>query len=162
MLPRKRALIRLLVVGCLGTCFMLGGGPYPVVSRAQTKSSADKPQMDTIQISMERTGGYGGTHELFNIYPDGRITNTAGQVQQVPAQALESIRRKVETLDIPKSCDIRVSGGLCSDCFQYLMIFFGSSGMKRTIVIDDPIYGSDSLSSVAKDVRDLVLGLKWK
>jgi hypothetical protein len=50
MLPRKRALIRLLVVGCLGTCFMLGGGPYPVVSRAQTKSSADKPQMDTIQI----------------------------------------------------------------------------------------------------------------
>jgi hypothetical protein len=46
--------------------------------------------------------------------------------------------------------------------FQYLMIFFGSSGMKRTIVIDDPIYGSDSVSSVAKDVRDLVLGLKWK
>jgi hypothetical protein len=141
---------------------MLGDGPYAVFSRAQTKSSADKPQMDTIQISIECSGGYAGTHELFNIYPNGRITNAAGQAQQVPVQALESVRRKAETLDIPKSCDIRVSEGLCSDCFQYRIIFFGSSGMKRTLIIDDPINGSDSVSKVAKEVRDLVLDLKWK
>lgn len=162
MLPRQRALIRLFVVACLGTCFMLGDGPHAVLSRAQTKSSADKPQTDTIQISMESSGGYAGTYESFNIYPDGRITNAAGQAQQVPVQALESVWRKAETLDIPKSCDIRVSEGLCSDCFQYRIIFFSSSGMKRTLIIDDPINGSDSVSGIAKDVRNLVLGLKWK
>ncbi len=82
--------------------------------------------------------------------------------QQAPAQALDAIRRKVETLDVPKSCDIRVSGGPCSDCFQYRILLFGSSGMRRTLVLEDPINGSDSVSRIAKDVRDLVFGLKWK
>jgi hypothetical protein len=32
----------------------------------------------------------------------------------------------------------------------------------KTLVLEDPMAGSDSVSRIAKELRDLVLGLKWK
>lgn len=161
MSPRMKISIRLLAVTCLGSCFLLGVESHPLFSQAQTKPAAEQMQAGNSLISIERTGGIAGIHERFSIYQDGRVTNAAGQAQQMPAQALEAIRRRVEALDVPKSCEIRVTGGLCSDCFQYIIILTGPSG-KRTLVLEDPMAGSDSVSRIARELRDLVLGLKWK
>jgi hypothetical protein len=161
MLPRMKISIRLLAITCFGSCFLLGLESHPPHSQAQTKPAAAPMQSGAFLISIERTGGIAGIYEKFSINPDGRVTNAAGEMQQIPAQALEAIRRRVEALDVPKSCNIRVTGGLCSDCFQYVIILIGSSG-RRTLVFEDPISGSDSVSSIARELRDLVLGLKWK
>jgi hypothetical protein len=138
------------------------GGPCLAFLGSQARSTAGPHQADTILISVQRMGGYGGTYEQFDIYADGRVTNAAGQVQHVPVPALEGIRRRAEVLDVPHICDIRASAGLCSDCFQYRIVFSGPSGMKRTFVFHGPMSGSDSVSKIARDVRDLVTGLKWK
>jgi hypothetical protein len=156
-----KILIRPLAITCLGSCFLLGMESHPLFPQIQAKTAAEQMQTGSFIISVERTGGIAGIHEKFSIYPDGRVTNAVGQTQQMPAQALEAIRRRVEALDVPKSCEIRVTGGLCSDCFQYRIILTGPSGT-RTLVLEDPMAGSDSVSRIARELRDLVLGLKWK
>jgi hypothetical protein len=161
MSPRMKFSIRLLAVTCLGWCFLPSVKLHPLFSQTQTKPGAEQMHMGGLLISIERWGGYAGIHEKFSIYPDGRVTDAAGQTQQMPAQALEAIRRRVEALDVPKSCEIRVTGGVCSDCFQYIIILTGPAG-KRTLVLEDPMAGSDSVSGIARELRDLVLGLKWK
>ena len=160
MTPRMKSMTHLLAVACLGSHCFLGGEAHLLFPKAQTKPPTKQMQQGIFLFSVERTGGFAGLHEKFNISPDGRVTNETGQTQQIPAQALEGIRRRVAELDVPKSCEIRVSATPCSDCFQYRIILFSPSGT-RTLVLEDPIIGADSVSRIAKDLSDLVFGLKW-
>jgi hypothetical protein len=161
MLPQMKNILRLLAVAFLGSCFLPAVESHPRFPEAQAKPAAEPPRTGSVSISFERMGGFAGIYEKYSIYPDGHVTNEAGQTQQVPVQALEGIRRRVEALDLPKSCEIRVSAAPCSDCFQYRIVLLGSAGLK-TLVLYDPMTGFDSISKIARELRDLVLGLKWK
>lgn len=161
MTSRMKTLIRLVAVICLGSHFLPGVELQPLSLQARANPSVEQPRSGVVLFIIERYGGFAGIREKFNINQDGRVTNEMGQTHQISADALEGIRRKVAALDVPKSCEIRVTPVPCSDCFQYRITLFGASG-RRTIILDDPLSGSDSVSKIAKDLRDLVLGLKWK
>ncbi len=162
MTQKTTVLLRLVSVVSLAMIIMPVVNSRPLGSGSQAAPSAERLQTGSLLIRMVRTGGYTGTEERFDIYLDGHVTNAAGQTQRVPPQAVQEIQHRVEKLDLPNSCEVRVTGSPCTDCFAYRIVLIGSSGMKRTLVLEDPMTGSDSISRIARDIRGILSSLKWK
>ena len=123
---------------------------------------AGPEQPDHVLVTLERYGGFAGVHEKFEIHEDGRISNSGGAVRRISIPQLQSIRRKITALDLPRSCQIELPKGMCSDCFEYRITFRSPSG-KIVLHLDEPqMQAQDSISRLARSILDLILGLKWR
>jgi len=139
---------------CILAALWIGSGPNP--------PQEEHEQRDAALVSLERSGGFAGVQEKYEIYEDGRIINSRGTTIRVPAARVESILRRIAALDLPDSCRIQIPTGLCSDCFYYRITMRSRTGKIVLRFDEQQIEGRDSLSRIARNVRDLVFGQKWK
>ncbi len=123
---------------------------------------AGPEQADHVLVIFERYGGFAGVHEKFEIHEDGRISNSQGAVRRIPIPQLQSIRRKITALDLPGSSRIELPKGMCSDCFEYRIIFRSPSGKIVLHLNETQMQAQDSISRLARGIQDLILGLKWR
>jgi hypothetical protein len=135
---------------------------HVLAQQDRTKSARGDNQRGNMLVSIVRSGGFAGIHETFAIYPDGKATNPEGKMQQIQAKSLDSILRQIGALDLPRSCQIVFPPSSCSDCFQYRITLTGSNGTRTLILDETQIGGWDSVSKLAREIRDLIAELKWK
>jgi hypothetical protein len=154
MLKRRGFLIHLFAI--------LGIGFYPFADLQSQTPLKESGQPDGLLVHIVRSGGFAGLREEFRIFRDGRVVNSEGTIRRIAQAELQPIARMMTPLDLPNSCQIDLPKGLCSDCYYYQITFRSPSGA-RVLTLDNlQMEGHDNLSKLAKSIRDLVSGLKWK
>ena len=160
MLTKTRVTIRLMAVTWL--CLCSYAFAQTSVPQEQLKPAARPSRPGIALVTVERYGGYAGVHDRYDIYLDGRVFSIEGDVRQVSPQEVAAIQKRIKALDLPRSCQVVYQAGLCSDCFRYRITLFDAAG-NRALTLEEPqLGGQDTVSKLAKDLRDLVSGLKWK
>lgn len=162
MPTEARSSVGLLAVACLAFAPLLYAGPPAQIKQDLPKPAAKSlPPVNLLAI-IERTGGYAGFYDRFEISQDGKVSNSEGKTMQIAVQELAAIRRRIGTLDVPGSRRIDYMHELCSDCFHYRITLMGSNGAIVLELLEPQLGGPDSVSKLARDLRDLVVSLKWK
>jgi hypothetical protein len=162
MRTRKESLICLFAVAWLGLCPPLRAEVHMFSQQVGSQPVTDPMPKGSLLASLQRSGGYAGIHDTFYIYQDGTVADDKGTTRQLQAAVLKSIREKITALDLPTSCRIILPAWLCSDCFHYRITLVDSSGTKVLSMNELQMSGSDSVSELARDLRDIVLNMKWK
>ena len=126
----------------------------------KSQPGLQESEMPEVLATVERFGGFAGVHDEFTLYRDGKVTNAEGAIYQLPGAELKAIVERMRGLDLPKSCQIVFPTGFCSDCFQYRITLRHPSG-QRVISMDTlQMAGTDSISTLARIIRDLVSRIK--
>jgi hypothetical protein len=124
--------------------------------------SEEEGPREGVPIKFERFGGFAGVHEKYEIYQDGRISDSKGRITRVPLARVESLIHRIRALDIPNSRRIDLPAEMCSDCFHYRITMRDRSG-KIVLSINEPqMGGNDGVSNLARSIRDFVFAQKWK
>jgi hypothetical protein len=154
MLKRRGFLIHLFAT--------LGVGFYPFADLQSQTPLKESGQLNELLVHIVWSGGFAGLREDFRIFRDGRVVNSEGMIRRITQAQLQPIARMMTVLDLPNSCQIDLPKGLCSDCYYYRIAFMNPSGARILTMDDLQMAGRDSLSKLAKSIRDLISGLRWK
>ena len=149
MVIRRELLIQLCIVLWLGFC-------PPLQSQTTPSESAGSEVLATV----ERSGGFAGIHEEFTIFKVGRVVKDSGATYRIPHTELHVLIRGMMELDVPKSCRIGISAGLCFDCFVYRITLRYPSGSRVITLNELGVAGYESASTLARSLRALVSKLK--
>jgi hypothetical protein len=107
-----------------------------------------------------RSGGFAARQETFRVYQNGKVASSTGATRRIPSAEVHSLIRLMESLDLPASCRIEFPQGLCADCYQYHITLMHPPGARTIIIDESQMSGQDSLSKLARAIRDILSGLK--
>jgi len=117
-----------------------------------------------VLVILERSGGYAGLEEKYEIHQDGSIMNAVGAKRRMSVTHLQSLQRNLAALHLqpPTEIDLRKNmQWVCSDCFRYRIEIISPEG--RLIISMDELEmaGDSQISALARSIRELVFGFKW-
>jgi len=125
-----------------------------------------KPPSEPVQplLIFERSGGYAGVQEQFEIHLDGSIMNAAGVKRRISNSRFQSLRQNITALNFQAPSEKIDShmGSLCLACFHYRITIMSPEGRVVISMNEVEMARDNEISALARSIRDLVSGLKWR
>jgi len=128
------------------------------------KPSSGPFQPETVLVILERSGGYAGLEERYEIRQDGSIMNDVGANRRMSDTDLRSLRRNLAALHLQPPTEINLRRNMqwvCTDCFLYRIEIIGPQGRLIISMNELEMAGDNQAAALARSIREFVFGFKW-
>lgn len=117
-------------------------------------------------MKFERKGGYFGRHDVFWIYPDGKVINSVGKTARIPSDLVTKWMKAISTVEIPILKKTPSIQSLCMDCYRYVITVYDKDETKvlPSLATDTyPLKKDDNISVIdIGRIRDTLIHLPWE
>ncbi len=117
-------------------------------------------------MKFERKGGYFGRYDAFWIYPDGKVSNSAGKTARIPSDLVKRCIEIISTAEVPIKKKTPSFHSLCMDCYIYVITVYDRDETKvlSSLCTDTyPIDKDDNISAIdIGRIRDTLMSLPWE
>lgn len=107
-------------------------------------------------VVYERSGGFAGISETWNIYPDGRIVSPQGHEYTVPPERVSSLLSEIESLGFFEMSDTSGRFSACRDCFTYRITVNNDGQVRAVTAVDAATDTPAEFWQILERIRDLV------
>ncbi len=107
--------------------------PRPTEPAPQPAPTEPAPQP---VIVLDRTGGFAGVSEHWEIYADGLIRSGKGETFRESPDEIQDLLADIEERGFFEMEDVYGRGSICNDCFEYVLTVSSGGRVKTVMAID--------------------------